>query len=70
MKITMTAWALVVAKYENGYVIPTYYYNKKEDVFQKECTNACIFVSESEAEETLNDLGVEGLHIVSGKMSF
>lgn len=70
MTITMTAWALVVARHEGGYVVPAYYYNKKEDMFQRECTNSCIFVSEQEAEEVLDELGVEGLHIVTGKMSF
>ena len=69
MKFTMEVWAVAILdSLGGGLVQAAYYYNEEADIFQRECTKECVFISDEAAQEALERLNIEGLGVVIGTM--
>lgn len=59
MSITMNVWIIALTEFVSGPVKPVYYYNPYNDTWSKESKLGCAFVTEKEAQDKLEEIGVD-----------
>lgn len=68
MEFSTTVWVIALTRDSSGIVEPHFYYNPEKDIFQRESTNECYYVSENIAQEELEKLNTSGTMVLSGRL--